>query len=305
MLSKFDQMSSEQQDRYATISLYAVVVIWGGTFLLQKMLLTTNITVFYLIGLRFTCISVLFFKYNPLKFRRSTWTKGMITGAILFIAFAFQNFGIISIDVSVAAFLTGLTAVFVPIINHIIFRQGFTIYNTIAVVLALIGTYFFNLTANMEFQLSIGSIFCTIGAMFFAIHVICNSHFLKDEDPAEFTVVQGVTCAILGYLCAFLFSEPFPTEWTPFSIFGLLYLGLFGSVLCYFLQTLSQKYIKNVVKVGLILILEPVFATLVAIPFGENITLFKIIGMIVIFSGVILSEMQDYIMIKKAKLSQK
>ena len=296
MFIQIDNLTEEKKDRYGTISVLLATMLWGSTFLFQKMLLDSNIPPFYMIGLRFSFVIVLLFKYKIHTFSAETWRKGIVMGLALFAAFGFQTVGLTQIDVSVSAFLTGLTVVLTPIINHLIFKSGITFINIICVILALGGVYLFNINPGVGFEWSMGSILTLLCAVCFSIHVVLSSHFLKKEDPLELNVVQNIVCAIAGFGTALVAGESFPTVWSTSSILGLLYLGLIGSVLCYSLQAWGQKLIKNVVKVGLILTMEPIFATGLAVIFGgEVLTHYKIIGMIVITSCLFISELQGLI----------
>ncbi|MGL5956021.1 MAG: DMT family transporter [Brevinema sp.] len=279
-----------------TLCMYGAVIIWGGTYFFQKFLLMGNVPVFYLIGIRFSFVILLFFKCNPFKIPKSTWISGGLTGVFLFLAFASQNYGLTTVDISIAAFITGLTVIFTPILNFLIFRSKFQSLYIVSIILATIGVYFFNLTVDHVFVMNIGVLFCLFGSILFSLHVISTSYFLKNAVPIEFNIAQLTSCAILGYIFSGLTQESLPSNWTFETIFALVYLGAMGSVLCFLLQTIGQKHIKNVVKIGLILALEPIFATIPAVIFGvEILSQTKVLGMTAIFIAVLLSEYQEYL----------
>lgn len=283
-------LSPKKRDQLGTLSVYCATLLWGSTFLFQKILLNAGIPVFYMIGIRFFSIIVLFGKIKPYKIAFNTWKKGICMGLILFVAFSLQTVGLIDIEVSVSAFLTGLTVIFVPLINSIVFRSKLSMNHIIAVILALLGVYFFNITPHSHFAWNRGSFLTVLCAFFFGTHIVVSSYFLQDSSSLELTLVQNITCSIMGFFIALLTSEHLPTI-TISAVFALLYLGLIGSLFCYFLQAFGQKLIKNIVKVGIILAFEPIFATFFAIVFGgEILTSNKIIGMIIIVSSVILCE---------------
>lgn len=291
------------KESIGTICMYAAVTIWGGTFFFQKLLLANHMPVYALIGLRFSFVLVLFLKYNPFKIPKSTWLHGMFAGVVLFGAFAAQNFGLIYVDVSVAAFITGLAVVFTPILNSLIFRAKLQKLTIVSMVLAVVGVYFFNLDFSNTFTINIGILYCLLGSLLFSVHVIIMHYFLKDSSPVEFSIAQLVVVAICGYIFSFLSQEVIPDLRNPSIILGLAYLGLLGSVTCYSLQSIGQKYVKNVVKIGLILALEPVTATIVSVFFGvEILNETKYASMIAIFLGVLLNEYQEYIIRKSESL---
>jgi len=58
---------------------------------------------------------------------------------------------------------------------------------------------------------------------------------------------------------------------------------------------LRQKIIQSPIKAGLILSLEPLCATLIAIPvLGEVLSVYKLIGIFIIIIAILLCEWQSY-----------
>ncbi|MGL4677259.1 MAG: DMT family transporter [Brevinema sp.] len=278
-----------------TLCMYGAIILWGGTYFFQKFLLTGNVPVFYLIGIRFSFVILLFFKCNPFKIPKSTWLSGGLTGIFLFLAFTSQNYGLTTVDISIAAFITGLTVVFTPILNFLIFRAKLQSWYIVSIALAIIGVYFFNLTSEYTFSMNIGIVFCLLGAILFSLHVISTSYLLKEALPIEFNIAQLTICALLGFIFSVFTQEPLPSSWTLNEILALIYLGAMGSVTCYLLQTIGQKYIKNIVKIGLILALEPIFATILAVVFrAEILNQTKVLGIGAIFIAVLFSEYLEY-----------
>ena len=63
----------------------------------------------------------------------------------------------------------------------------------------------------------------------------------------------------------------------------------------------GQKLIKDPVKTGLILALEPFWATLIAIPiFGETFSTYKIVGISFLVIAIAVCEGQSYYSLKKS-----
>ncbi|MGL5721067.1 MAG: DMT family transporter [Brevinema sp.] len=283
-----------QQARKGTIFLYLAAFLWGSTFIFQKLLLTAGVMPFYMAGIRFSFVVVTLFFTPWHKIPKHTWKQGSILGTFLFFAFATQAWGLKTLDSSVSAFLTGMVLIFAPILTHVIDKHPITIINVLAVASAFTGVYFFNLDGNSHFVWNIGTILTIICALGYAVHLVIAARFLKTSNPLELNVVQSIMCAILGYVFGFIFREPFPVVWSPISIGSILYLGLIGSILCYALQSMGQKLVKSVIKVSLILALEPLFAVLLAVPIlGETIGLIRFTGMFLIFGGILLSELQS------------
>lgn len=285
----------KRRDRTGSGLLYLTALLWGSTFMFQKLLLGAGIPPFYMVALRFSFVLVTLVKIRPQNISRQTWVRGGFMGLLLFVAFVSQTIGLKTLDSSASAFLTSLLLVFVPIFSHLLDRSPISLVNALAILVALCGVYFFNLTDGMKFVWNIGTIVTLFCAVVFAVHLIVTARFVRLSSPMELNVVQNMVCALLGYTCAIFFAkEEFPRVWNPLSIGAIMYLGLIGSLLCYGLQSLGQKMVKSVIKVSLILSLEPIFAVLIGAPLlKEKIGPLQFSGMALIFAAVLLSEWQS------------
>ena len=74
------------------------------------------------------------------------------------------------------------------------------------------------------------------------------------------------------------------------EMLSVVYLGVFSTCLCFFLQTASQKYTGET-EAGIILSMESVFGTLFSVwILGEHITWKMMFGCLIILSAILISE---------------
>ena len=80
--------------------------------------------------------------------------------------------------------------------------------------------------------------------------------------------------------------------WGKNALLSILYLGIVSTAITYFLQTSSQRYVKQVQAV-IILSLEAVFATLFSVLLiHEKLSLRVLCGALLILSAVLISELK-------------
>ena len=86
--------------------------------------------------------------------------------------------------------------------------------------------------------------------------------------------------------------------WGKNALLSILYLGIVSTAITYFLQTASQRYVKQVQAV-IILSLEAVFATIFSVLLIHERLSFRVLcGAVLILSAVLISELK----LKKTKI---
>lgn len=273
------------------ILLGITALVWGGGFVgVQKSLET--ITPFYMITARFAIAGVMLIIvfWKKLKtINKSDLIAGIIAGSFLFLGFAFQTIGALYLSVGKLAFLTALNVLIVPFLVYIVYKERIKSYNIVASLVAIVGFGFLNLTKNIGFNIGIGEILGILGAVAFAAHITALGHYSKNGDSIVLAIIQMIVCCILGFICALLFEQP-PAEITAKMSMPILYLGVFSTFVAFLFQTIGQKYTSSS-RAALILSTESVFGIIFSVIILKDIiTINTIIGAILIFGSVILSE---------------
>ena len=150
------------------------------------------------------------------------------------------------------------------------------------------------LTLNIENSLNIGDLLSLLCGFMFAVHIFSIGHFTKGKsfDVISFVFFQFLTASIASGVMMLLFDD---VQWSgiqPNGIYAVLYLALFSTFLAFFIQNYAQKFVDPS-RTSIILANEAVFATLLAIIIlKENITPMMIIGSVLVFSAIILSDIK-------------
>ncbi len=274
----------------ADLALVLVAIIWGSGFTASKMALDSGFGPFYMMAFRFTIAAVIMrvVLYKKLKnITRDELKAGAIIGAFLFFAFGTQTVGLIFTTPSKNAFLTGTNVVMVPFIYWAISRVKPDIYSIIAAVVCFLGIG--TLSYDGSFSMGIGDTLSLICAVGFACHISLTGFFAKKVDVIKLAFLQMVFAAILSFGTA-IFFEDLPAEFSRTGVLSIIYLGVFSTMVAFFLQTVAQKY-TTASRTAIILSTEAIFGTLFSvILLSEQLTVNMIIGGCAIFIAIITVE---------------
>lgn len=273
------------------LGLSLTAFIWGSGFIGVSISLSGGLTPLQILTIRFfigaVLIGVIFFKEIKNNITKEAIISGSIIGLFLFIAFAFQTFGMAYTTASKNAFLTAINVVIVPFIGFILYKRPLDKYGIISSIIAILGIGILSLEA--DFSINLGDFLTIICAFGFAFHIFFTGEFVKKHNPVVLTVVQFSVATVLSLVVQILFNEVrINAEMS--SIIGVLYLGIFSTTIAFLLQTICQKDVSET-KSAIILALESVFGTILSvIILHEVLTVRMVIGCLIIFSAIIISE---------------
>jgi len=298
------KLRSKYPGEYA---LLLVTLFWSATFVIVKESLN-DISSMLFIAFRFTIAGLLFapflFKKN-IKFTLSAVLSGALLGLLLFGGFASQTVGLKYTLATKSAFITGSSVVMIPIFQTLIEKRLPTkgaIFGTIFVLVGILflssgGNSIFTFLETLGSDFNFGDFLTLICAVFFALYVVYLDIISKKYDFLLLLFMQFAVTAILSFAAAILFSlsnlEPIRVNFSNNLIFGLFYTAIFATLIATALQTKYQKLITPT-KAGIIFSFEPIFAAIIAfVAINERITTLGFIGGVLIFIGLLTSELFD------------
>lgn len=274
--------------------LLAAPIIWGSSFVVMKHSLD-SFTPFYLLAFRFTAaalvLAVVFWKMWR-QMDKGYLKAGAVTGTCLFLAYAFQTFGLDRTTSGKNAFLTAVYCVIVPFLYWLIAHKRPDRYNLLAALICIVGIGLVSLTTGEGGSLSInlGDGLTLIGGFFFAAHIVAVNKYADGRDIFLITTLQFAFFALWSWAGAFLFREPLPVSLSASTVWGLVYLVVFSSCGALLFQNIGQKYTAPATA-AVLLSLEAPFGVLASILVGEeNLNPLMIVGFVLIFIAVICSE---------------
>lgn len=276
----------------SSIGMLVTTAIWGLAFVVVKDAVD-DVPPVYMMAFRFTIASVGLAIVFAKKFKQlnsSILLHGGIIGLCLFLAYLLQTIGIQYTTAGKNAFLTTVYVILVPLILWI-FTQRFPGFHIIiASILAIIGIAL--LTLQESFLMNKGDVLTLFCGIFFALQIIFIARYNATEDAILLTVLQLMIAAILSWILAPFFDGSIPLQQMTNSktLFSILYLGVFSTLIAFLLQNICQKYTPTSIA-AIFLSLEAFFGMLFSCIFlKESLTIHMIWGCILLFIAIILAE---------------
>ncbi len=284
----------------AEMFLLAITIIWGSTFVLTKFILESASPFLY-ITIRFGIASILFtiLFFNKIKtINYESVLKGSVLGILLFIGFATQTIGLQYTTASKSAFITGLMVVFTPLFQVLIEKKAPKLGNIIGVVLVAIGLYFLTSPQGSEFNFGDG--LTLICAITFGLYIVYLNVYGKTCDPAHLSFMQFIITTLMAAIIIPFFEEPF-LQLSPNFVLNLIYLSIMPTVLALYIMAKYQRF-TTPTRSAIIYSAEPPIAAIFAFyVIGERLGLSGIGGGVLIFIGLLFSELSDLIFKKNSE----
>ncbi len=276
----------------ADLSLAGVCLIWGGTFVMMKNLLVRENALNVLFW-RFTIATLFLFLVLPRRFPdKKTFGYGFILGIALFGGYLFQTLGLIYTTPARSAFITGLSVILVPFFSFLLIQTSLKKDTLIGVFMALIGLVLLTLKPSEFIKGQIYGDFLTLaGASAYGLQIVLVEKFSQKSQALPLVIVEMGTVAFLS-LCLAIpnGSLHLPSQWLDFGQF--VFLGIAATGLAFAVQKVAQKH-TTAIHVGIIFVLEPVFAAVVSyFLWQEKFTPRTIAGCICIVAGILFSEIK-------------
>lgn len=283
---------------FPDLSLLLVTLIWGLSFIILKNILGEEVSPIVFVLGRFLVATIVIFPFCRVKLSgldRRGLAGGVLLGALLFAGFSMQSMGIEFTTASKSAFLTGLSAVFVPV--FLIVHKGKLppMINGLAILIAMAGMYLLTGPAGGEFNR--GDFLTLLCAVAFGAQIYVMGVVAPGRDFLALTFVELSTTTLLATL--FLPLETVKFQLTIGSVIAIIFMGIFATAGALSIQTWAQRR-TSAVKTGLILTAEPVFAYIFAsVLLGDRFNSVQKLGGIIIILAVITAEVLPLLLARK------
>jgi drug/metabolite transporter (DMT)-like permease len=208
---------------------------------------------------------------------------GIALGFSAFVAYVCQNVGLQHTTTSNSAFITGLFAVFTPLIGAVVYRRLPNRTVLISVVLAVFGLL---LLTGAQPTLGFGDAITLVTAFFFGIWFVQTGAWANRFDVVSLTCVELLALAAL--------AAPFVAvdglgELTAQAAFAVVFTGLGCSAFAFSIQVWAQRKVEPA-RASIINLLEPVVAGFVGYAVGERLGWGGYLGAAIILVGILVAE---------------
>jgi len=280
---------------YADLSLLITAVIWGTGFPATFYALQSGFSTSFILLIRFSVAAAILaigLHRRIMAMSRPDFIRGLITGIFLFLAFYTQTFALRFTTPSNNAFITATNVIMVPFMTWLLFRKRPHRKFFILPFVTFIGVAILTYRPGVGFHFSTGDTFTLLCAFFFALHISYLDTVTKQSDPALLTFLQMATASVLSLL--YFITIDYGVVGTDIlwsrGLLWSLYLGLFSTLIAFFLQTSAQKYTTST-KTAIFLSSESLFGSLFSVLLAiEPYSVFMVSGGAVILVSIILSE---------------
>jgi drug/metabolite transporter (DMT)-like permease len=277
-------MKRELKGRLALILLAAS---WGGTFPAMK-IAVSNLDVFFFLFLRFAVALLVFVLILILTGRKPYPSlKGLSLGVVVFLGFLFQVFGIKYTSAINSAFITSLNTPLIPILGFLIFGRKPSLRAILGIALGMVGLALLTEAYRIA-SISIGDLLTFICAFLWALQILLVDRLSKNMDVLKLAYSESISVLTLSALFSLLTGE----NWTKpgdNALAAIIYTGVIATAFAFYIQAWAQRVVSPEIA-GLILLLEPVFATIFAfLILQEMLNLIEALGAILILLSIAIS----------------
>lgn len=226
-----------------------------------------------------------------LKIKIRDWTYFVGTGIFSIVFFNWCYFTAIrETSLSIAVILLYTAPIFVALLSRLVFKEAFTQRKLISLILTFIGITFVigYLPYAADISISAFGFFTGLGSgLGYALYSIFGKAALEKY--------HSLTITTYTFIFAGMAMLPVSGLWQSLDVFYnikvwlyIVGLGFFPTVLAYMLYTKGLSYVESS-RASIIATVEPLVATLVSIfIFADILTLWQIIGILLVLSGVIM-----------------
>lgn len=283
--------------------LLLTALVWGFAFAAQRKGMD-SVTPAQFIAVRFVLAAVLLMPVVALSDRvtkgtvsdywcawkdKRLWLYGAICGMFLGIASMLQQWGLVDASAGKGGFITVLYIIGVPIFGMFLGRKT-TALLWVAVVMAVIGSYFLCAPKGLGGGIEFCDILLILCAIVFSFHILAIDKFVSKVDTMRISVVQSLVTGVFGLLVSFVLSETWTFNGICAAMVPILYCAICSSGIGYTCQFLGQRSVHPVAA-SLIMSLESVFAALGGLLIlGEKLATKELCGCAIIFVAVILAQ---------------
>ena len=286
-----------QKTKYHLLAL-VVAMIWGTTFISTKLLLISGLSPEDIFFFRFALayVTICFVQKNPLFAKN--WRDEMrflllgITGGSAY--FLTENFALHITQASNVSLIVCTNPLLTLIFSHI-FLQNEKLNRRViqGSLLALLGMAMVVFNGQFLLQLNpVGDLLSFLAAFSWACYTILLKR-ISHRYPILLITRKVFFYGLLTIL-PLLVVRPFTTDpailFQPIVYLNLLFLGIAASLLCYFFWNAAIKHLGAVKTTNYVYIIPMITLIAASLILDEKITVFAIIGMMMILAGLFWAE---------------
>ena len=281
-------VSARLSARGGDLALVVAAICFGTTFVVVQEAIKHVEPVPFL-AVRFTVAALILW---PLARRRPSTPgevrDGLMAGTALVIGYLLQTIGLQYTGSATSAFITYMLVVFVPVLGLVLLRRRPHPVTLLGIAVAVVGLVLLTDPGGGTQAAGFGrGEVLTLGcAVAFAAHVVILGETAHRHDPIRLATVQvglvGAVCVVPGL---WLGGYGLPAS----ALVAAIATALLATSIAFVLQVTGQRTVPPA-RAAVLLLLEPVFAGVLARVRGETLRPTQLAGAALILLAVIVSE---------------
>jgi len=295
----------QNKNTLAVVLVVLSMVFYGISFPATRIALNDYNPV-SLITLRLLISSVILMIVNIFVYRRGAIPLKKDFSLFLLIAafqpflyFLLETYGLTSVSAAVSSLIIATIPVFTPLISRFFIREKLTVFNFMGLVLSFTGVILlvaFSDSNISEKSFTISGLLLLFGAVLAAVfYTIIVKKLPHTYSALTITAVQN-SLGLFLFLPVFFvidyqdFITVVPGKETIISI---VFLSIFASSLAFIFLNFGIKKLGPSKANGFVNLVPVVTAVVSFLFFNEQFSLYKIVGMVVILSGVLIAQKKE------------
>lgn len=282
------------------ISGVIAMIFWGMSFIWSTQVfeyLNPTTTIFFrlIISMVFLGVLLFVFKLNEKVERKDLTLFALAALFEPFLYFIFESYGLLNSAPVVSSAIIATIPLFTPIAAFFFLKERLTPWNIAGFIISFFGVIFMLLNKNLELTVSMKGVVFLFSAVIVAVaYSISLRKLTMLYKPLTITFVQNVIGMIYFIPMFFIMERVTPSQITEIGgyLLPLLSLGVFASSVAYTLWAYAFSKL-GAAKANIYSNLIPVFTAIFScIIIGESITLQKVLGILLVIGGLVLSQLK-------------
>lgn len=286
---------------FGYFSIALAMLFWGISFVWTKQLLNDGFPVFTIVFFRLLIASVIFVTLFKLQHKLETIKKEDRKSFLIlaffepFLYFIGEEYGLQHVSASFASVIIGLIPIVVSITMYFAEGEKITWKLLLGILISVAGIALmtFGPGSNIVFSVR-GLLWLLLALLAAGGYSVLISKLVRKYSPISVTTYQNMLAIpfYIPFVCIFDLKQWGSIGWSGSSILNLMCLAIFCSAGAYMLYSYSIQRIsitKLSVCTNAIPIVTIIFAAILGL---ESFTLQKFVGIVIVVTGVIISQMK-------------
>lgn len=269
--------------------------LWGIIGIFIKQLYAFHFSPWEVVAIRvivsafIMVILLILFRPQLLKINWKDSVYFIGTGIVSIVFFNWCYFYVMEqASISLAVILLYTGPAFVTILARLLFKEYFTRYKIIALILTTVGCAFVvGILPNFHFKLTAAIVFIGLSSGFFYALYSIFAKFITEK-------YSSLTITTYSFIAASLFMVPFGNLHKKITLFynwdvlvNILGLSIFSTCLAYLFYTYGLMFIESS-RASILSTIEPAVAVLIGVfLYKESLTFYQLIGMLLILLSIL------------------